>query len=113
MQTRAESVVGVAEGYSQDNFNEAWSLQINWDLWFNMYLSLSSVSRAVICNFENHIQNMEEKNSILREFYTDLLTNVLLEKFWAADLQQQAEWKKHFFLFPPKYHVWEIRVRGK
>lgn len=53
---------------------------------------------------------MEDNNSILREFCTHLLTSVIPEKFWAAEWQQQAEWKKHIFLFPPKYHVWEIIV---
>lgn len=34
---------------------------------------------------------MEDKNSILRELCTHLLTSVIPEKFWAAKLQQQAE----------------------
>lgn len=56
MQTRADSViVGLVEGYSQENFNEAWHPQINSDIWFNMYLYLSYMSKAVICNSEMHM----------------------------------------------------------
>lgn len=56
MQTRADSViVGLAEDYSQGNFNEAWHLQIYWGIWFDTYLYLSYVSRAAISSFENHV----------------------------------------------------------